>query len=397
MPNLDGLAFGFAAATGLVLGAGALRLVRRRFGGPDPASLPVLPPPATESVPDSVPSGGGPARLHRITGEFLAWLVEHEDQADLWVSFDQLVRELLTEHLGATRVRCYHVRPGCETLQTIAQFERTAAPKGPSARAGILGHVATTGKEYSADDPARGPLLADLAAGNTESWAWVWPVRLGSATVGILAVGNLRQPDVLNNEVRQTVGQLISLCWRHVACIERLQVVQRTDRASGVLTRNDFFTLAGHALADSYRENEPVVIAVLALEGLRGLDDAGRWHDRDALIERLGQLITRRLRSDDLVGRFADDRFVILLRRLDSGLGELIAKKTLATVTEDIEHSSTLGQYVRMRIGLAGSGLVQSPLEALLVTAFEAVERARREDVLIVSDVGPSGREAGAP
>jgi GGDEF domain-containing protein len=397
MPNLDSVTLAFAAAAALVMGAGAWRLVRRRSTGGDPSSLPTLPSPLTRPELGTEAPGDGAALARRMTGTFLAWLAENEDHAHLWISFDQLVRELLTEHLGATRVRCYHVRPGCETLQTIAQAERTAVPKGPSAREGVLGHVAATGKEFVADDAAHGPLLDHLAAASEEHWAWVWPVRVRNATAGIIAVGNLRQPGVLTEQIRQTAGQLVSLCWRHVACIERLQVVQRTDRASGVLTRNDFFTLAGHALADSYTENEPVVIAVLALEGLRGLDDAGRWHERDALIERLGQLITRRLRSDDLVGRFADDRFVILLRRLDSGLGRLIADKTLTAAKEGVEPLEAAGQHIRMRIGLAGSGLVQPPLEDLLVAAFDAVERARKENAPIVSDLGTPTREAGAP
>lgn len=397
MPNLDGVSLVIAVAAGLALGAEALRLVRRRSGGDDQACLPALAPPALQPGPDSTTTCAGTTLARRITGAFLMWLGEHDDHADLWISFDQLVRELLTEHLGATRVRCYHVRPGCEMLQTIAQAERTATPKGPSARAGVLGHVATTGREYADDDAAHGPLLNDLAAASDETWAWVWPIRLRNATVGIVAVGNLQQPEMLTDELRQTVGQLISLCWRHVACIERLQVVQRTDRASGVLTRNDFFTLAGHALADSYTENEPVVVAVLALEGLRGLDDAGCWHERDMLIERLGQLITRRLRSDDLVGRFADDRFVILLRRLDSGLGRLIAQKTLAAAQEGVEHQSGVGKQIRLRIGLSGSGFTQPPLEDLLVAAFEEVERARKQDLPIASDVGESQPEAGAP
>jgi GGDEF domain-containing protein len=365
-----------------------------------------------------------PAR--RICAALYAWLTDGEDPPDLWTSFDQLIRELLTEHLGATRVRCYHVRPGCETLQTLSQTGKAASAKGPSAREGVVGHAVTTGREYVEGDRPLSAATAPRAAAESgpapspeegaghphseDSWTWVWPVRENQAVIGVVAVANLRDPTVLSSDTRQNVGQLLSLCWQQVACLERLRVLRRTDPASGVLTRNDFFTLAGHALSDSYRGNEPVVVGVLVLEGLRRLDDTGHWRQRDALIEQVGQVVVHRVRSDDLIGRFADDRFVVLLRRLDGGLGRLIAEKILATVEEEClaqipdgnrsapppwpladargstADQSHFGDQIRARIGLVGSGMGQPSLETLLVTAFKAAERARYENLSIATE-----------
>lgn len=398
-----------AAAAGAVVALGlGLREFQRRRGaaadgplppllapGPGPGPAPAQAAPragAAAAAPAGPPAGADLAR--GIAVAFESALASHAEAADLWAAFDQLVREVLTEHLAATRVRCYHVRPGSDTLQTIAQTRAAPPAAGPSLRAGVLGHVATSGQEFVAGDPAHGELVEHLAAASDERWTWVWPVRDGRVTVGVLAVGNLRDPGVLTADIRQTVGRLVSLCWLHVACLEQLRIARRTDRGSGVLTRGDFFTLAGHALADSYRESEPVVMAVLALEGLRRLDDAGRWHDRDALVKRVGGLVARRVRSDDLVGRFADDRFVVLLRRLDSGLGRLIAEKLLAGAGECVEQLAGVRGHVRLRVGLAGSGLGRPGLEELLVGAFRAVERARRADVAIRSDLEEAA-EAG--
>ena len=178
--------------------------------------------------------------------------------------------------------------------------------------------------------------------------------------------------------------------------------MRRTDQASGVLTRNDFFDLGGQALEDSYNNNEPVVVAVVALEGLRRLDDTHCWGERDTLIERLGRVIAGRTRSDDLVGRFADDRFVVLLRRLDSGLGRLIAEKMLAAANDCVAQLGRAGpgsgpaqdepapqELVRLRIGLAGSGLARRPLRELLGSAMDAVEHARKNGATIGTDLPP--------
>ena len=147
------------------------------------------------------------------------------------------------------------------------------------------------------------------------------------------------------------------------------------------------------ALTASYAENEPVVSVVLALEGLRRLDDVGRWGDRDKLVENIGQVINRRIRTDDVIGRFSDDRFVLLLRRLDSGLGRLIASKIQAAVRTEIAKLGELGAGLRVRIGLTGSGFAKEPLESLLARAFDAVDHARKQGVELYTDLAGSPAE----
>jgi GGDEF domain-containing protein len=328
-----------------------------------------------------------------ITTGFDEWLNSCGDRSELWTAFDQFIREMLCTQLEATRVRCYHIEPSSGALVTVPQSGRGGSEE-TQARAGVLGHVATAGREYVAGDDTHGELVDDLAARDADDWAWVWPVRIGTSNQGVVAVGNVRDPSILTPAVRKTLGTLVTLCWRQVATLVRLRIAQRTDRGSGVLTRNDFFTVAGDALADSYRANEPVVMAVIALEGLRRLDDAGQWQARDALIERVGKELQHRLRTDDLVGRFADDRFVILLRRLDSGLGKLIAEKLLAGAQAAIGEIESVEDRVRLRVGLVGSGFNPVALETLLEGALERVDYARHAGVDLQSDVcRPDGEE----
>ncbi len=388
MPSPDGWMFWITIGlllVGLLFGLGVVRVARGTGLKPVP-QRPALGADRYQTGPTSSPLIA-PCPLYPLVSAFYGWLEEHELHSDLWLSFDQLIRETLSAHLGATRVRCYHVRPGCDTLAPLSQVRNngwnrsdTGPTRGPSSREGVLGHVATTGREFLAADPATAPLLQNLAAQGDEAWTCVWPVRSARATIGVLAVHDLRDPAILTSEVRAGVGQIVALCWRHLACLEQLRTARRTDPPSGGLTRQDFFVAAEHALTQSYAENEPVVLVVLALEGLRRLDDAGLWRERDALVKRLGGVFDGRIRSDDLVGRFSDDRFVVLLRRLDEGLGRLIAEKLLTAANECAVGLENAQGQVRVRVGLAGSGLVHpgAPgLGTLLEAAFDAVERAR--------------------
>ena len=136
-----------------------------------------------------------------------------------------------------------------------------------------------------------------------------------------------------------------------------------------------------------------MVVVVLTLEGLRRLDDVGQWQQRDALVEAVGRVIKRRIRTDDIIGRFSDDRFVLLLRRLDSGLGRLIAAKIQSAAEERIEQLSELSAGLCVRGGLAGSGFQKEALETLLVSAFDAVELARKQNSSLHCDIAATKQE----
>jgi len=327
----------------------------------------------------------------RMGESFLAWYEQGLAEADPWNSFDQLVREMLTEQVGAVRVRCYQVLPGDQQLRSLSHAGTSG--DGRCARSGLLGHVATTGREFVAGDKAHGELVDQLAQDGHEPWDWVYPIREESQTVGLLAVGKLPPTTVLDEGRRKQLSTLITVFWKFVSCVERLGIAEKTDKASGLLTRGDFLASGMRALGESYREKEPVVLAVLGLEGLRGLDDVGRWGDHDALVEKIGLVIKGRMRTDDIIGRFSDDRFVLLLRRLDSSLGRLIAAKIQATAQEEIEQLGSVSERLGVRVGLTGSGFRQESLERLLASAFEAVERARNEDVGLYCDL-PSRAES---
>ncbi len=330
--------------------------------------------------------GRGEAARRTAAG-FLTWCEHELPDTQPWNAFDQLVREMLTEQLGAARVRCYQVLPGDQQYRSLSQLESSGNEK--CARSGILGHVATTGREFVAADPAHGELVDALAEDDGERWDWVYPIREEAQTVGLVAVGKLPLTTEVDCDRRRDLATLITIFWKHVACLERLHIAESTDKASGLLTRGDFFAMGTRALAESYAENEPVVVAALTLEGLRWLDDAGRWSDHDTLVEKIGLLINRRIRADDIIGRFSDDRFVLLLRRLDSSLGRLIAAKMQDTVQGEIDQLGDAGGPLRVRVGLAGSGFQQQPLDQLLVSAFRAVEDARNQGVALYCDLAP--------
>lgn len=446
-PGSAALAAGLLAGCIGLLVALCLILRRRRTtvawaaGNPGPAPGRAAPHAWSEVNACADRWGGEPCAPCEILAHLSGWIREHENTTTLWSALDQLLREVLAERLGASRVRCYEVLAGCEQLRPLSQRqpagwtpqasdglpgtalpppdrpEGGAAALGAagtsegvtrSAREGIFGHVITTRSEYFGARRSPGALLDELAGAGEERFEWVFPVERVPAAgeratvVGLVAVGSFRGAAPPARPQRQAIARLVGMLWNYVDCRTRLHIAGQTDRATGVLTRGDFFVIAQEALRDSYRQNEPAVVAVLSLEGLRGLDDHGLWQQRDALVENVARLVRDRLRSDDVVGRFSDERFVLLLRRLDSGLGRLIIEKLVGAIDELLARR-TAGATpaplpvadapapIRVRAGLAGSGLREVSLATLLVSAIEAADAARRLNRSVCSDIEPSG------
>lgn len=364
--SADQLGFAIGAVAGYaLLGAGVWMALRTTQQSPPQINFA----PAISAAPPPPPPPQEVDETDRAVEAALDWLARHDDSAELWRPFDQLARELLAQRTGAERVRVWRCEK--ETGHLIALATSQSEPCD-----GILGHVAATGREYFAFDADCGALLHELAAGGTERFEWVFPVLEGADVVGVVAAGKASVSRATPAR-RLAARRLLALLWMLTQRSEQLRISRVTDKASGMLTRADFFVEASRAAAESISLNEPTIAAVIAIEGLRGLDDCGRWHERDEIVEAISRSLMRRVRAEDVAGRFSDDRFVLLLRRLDTGLGRLVVEKFVAAVQETLALHAT-DHSVRVRSAISGGGR-PLPLEQSFIEAFAQLDARRRE------------------
>ncbi|HOW72010.1 MAG TPA: GGDEF domain-containing protein [Phycisphaerae bacterium] len=418
--------------------------------------------------------------LNTVTSSFLDWWSAQDTETCLWPAFDLFVRETLLDIAGAKRVRLFHTAENGQVLRSLSQDARGAS--GAIAPTALMGHVLNLGRVYVQGDWSHGPMVDRLAAESAQQVlsslqlpepgsgratqnprpvleqgpvAWMFPILspaspeanggaqgAGRHAVGLVVVGDLPETSLSDRSMLDGLSQLISAFWLHVRDYESLQIARRTDRGSGVLNRADFLSTGESATAEARREGEPIVVMAVAVEGLRRFDDLGQWTLRDRIILEAGRVLRRKLRNDDLVGRFSDDRFVVLLRWLDVGLGRLIAEKVIGWVREAVqtavggpaagpgkENPGEIDSFespsilavdsVRVRCGLASNHRVARPrpetAEAalaeveglpvqrltfadLLKRALAASGEARRlQQDLCVADEAPPARPSAAP
>jgi len=412
---------------------------------PERMSGKARPVPVCAEVPALLAASEWMPALGDLIRAFSGWLDAHEESDGLWPAFGVFVRERLLDIVGARRTQIFRVDETGRGLRPLVESLGTAARP----ITGLAEHVLATGRRYIRGDWTHGPLVDALAAecktpgpepvgdgsavgGGAVAWMFAIHGREAASpttggpgpALGLVVVGDLPETGPVDRAGLDVLANLIGEFWRHVRDFERLRLAQRTDRGSSVLNREDFLAAAEIVTAEAMRDGEPVVAMAVAMEGLRRLDDNGQWAVRDRLVREAGRVLRRKLRSDDLVGRFSDDRFVAVLRRLDAALGRLIATKVVESIRDatsgilteaygEAETAAVMGAHLKVRCGLAAGRRVDGgaagrrfrseptdgntvSLNDLLAGALSASAAARRagREVCVAPETAPASVEA---
>lgn len=335
-------------------------------------------------------------RVSAAFDQFDDWLENHRRDADPWLHFDEFIRMIAYQCCRATHVRPYRLSPENEQLVPLRAAKPLEDVRNISARQGIVGHVATTGRSYLAQDARQGELVQRLAEASADRPAWCFAITQGPRRLGVIYVGRLDIPPQQHAPLLRATEQLISFFWSTLLETTTNQSVAAHDPVSGLLNRKTFLEQAAQSLEESYHLGEPVAAAVIALEHLRTLNDSGRWEVADQLVHEAGRVLRQKMRADDRLGRFDDSRFVVLLRRVDSDLASLIIAQIMTRMSTLCADTPRWRAAIGVRCGLVGSGTETPELRALLSGALTQCRRARTEGLAIATDL-PSAIKTLAP
>jgi diguanylate cyclase (GGDEF)-like protein len=247
--------------------------------------------------------------------------------------------------------------------------------------------VITTGRSYHAGDRTQGELVGALAEASNESIAWCFAVSRGTQRLGAVMVGRL---DIDPGQKRAMLGatqRLIAQFWCTLDDAIRARAADQYDPVSGLHTRSAFLEAARQSISESYASGEPVATVVIAIEGMRSLNDSGRWETADELVREVSAYLRKKVRMDDRLGRFDGSRFILLLRRVDSELATLIVRQIIARLTTLCGDAARWRTAIHVRCGLAGSGTEQPDPRTLIARALTETQRARTEGLIIASDL----------
>ncbi len=319
------------------------------------------------------------------------WLATNRHRADPWPDFGEFLRSMLLATCKARHIRAYRLlATDDEQLSPLRRLE-PEEHDFPSARRGLIGHVLTSGRSYLRGDPTHGDLVDQLARAeeNGVGCDWCFAIRQQGRPVGIVWVGELESAALAQGQYLALVEQTITLCWAMVAEACRSRLAGFIDPASGLMTHDAFMNSAAESIEAAYAQGEPVALAAIGLEGMRSLADNGRWDVANRLRQEVSTQLKERIRLDDRIGILDESRYLLLLRRVDSGLAELIVRQLIDRLVKFCTELDGAALGVQVRCGLAGSGTQQPTLRTLVTRATNNGLEARRQDVHVLSDLHP--------
>lgn len=321
--------------------------------------------------------------------QFDEWLTEHGDDADPWPRFDEFLRGALHRLCGARHVKPYRVVTDAEELVPLHEPDPLTDVERPSSRSGVVADVIATGRSYLVA-PNGGETASDMAlAEGSGPGVWCFSIIEGRLCRGVVCVGRLGVDPSVHGPLLETVELLINQFWRTLTQTLAGRTARQNDPVSTLLIRPAFLRRAEHVIRDAVRCAEPVAVAVFAIEGLRELNDGGRWEHADELVHEISAVLKRKVRADDCLGRFDGSRFVVLLRRVDAELASLIVGQLLTRLRTLCTNEDRWGAGVCIRCGITGSGGRPVELGVLLKRALANCLIARRERIDSVSDLSP--------
>jgi diguanylate cyclase (GGDEF)-like protein len=196
----------------------------------------------------------------------------------------------------------------------------------------------------------------------------VWALIDSSAELG----RNLLR--VLAHRVRQD-DSAITASSRLTRYFERLATV---DGLTGLRNRrwlDDAFT---RQLERAVRIGQPVTLMMIDLDHFKKLNDEHGHLVGDAVLGRVGEVLTAGLRPQDLLARYGGEEFAVLLPGMDARASLAIAERLRLSIEhEERINGDTLLPKTTISLGLAESRPDET-LSSLLVRADGALYRAKR-------------------
>lgn len=390
--SIIALAAGAAAIITMGGWAGQTGLAEVTSAGGNPRAPSVT---GTESVPTSAAGifTDDLSRLAETLDRFSEWIVEHEHTEDLWPAFDGFIRAALRTCCGATHVRPYYLTSDGAFLEPLRTEAGAVDRRRVPATEGLPGAVLASRSAYVVGDEATVPTPGPEGSvpGGT---AWCFPVYDGGRALGVVVVGHVPVTPLRQRAMLRVAERLVSQCWRTLAETLRRRLASESDPISAVQTREAFLERGGRDLAESHALGEPAALAVVALEGLRELNDHGQWEAADEVVRNVGSILRGKVRADDRVGRFDGSRFLVLLRRVDADLTRLIVGQLIERLTALSRDEVPAGARVVARCGVALTGAGPPDLRAMLTRSLRQCRRAREERRIVAGEFEPESAMA---
>ena len=193
------------------------------------------------------------------------------------------------------------------------------------------------------------------------------------------------------------VSQLRSELARRTQELDRMS---RTDHLTGLFNRRHLDDVLQATAASSRRHSFPFTVLIVDVDHFKQVNDTAGHQAGDEVLQSVARRLSEALRTEDLVGRWGGEEFLVLAPHTDLVGGQVLADRLRADIEATAVPTSAGVLRVTVSIGGAAASEPGDGVEALLraadrsLYACKAAGRNRAEVVAMPSAPDP---DLGAP
>jgi diguanylate cyclase (GGDEF)-like protein len=208
----------------------------------------------------------------------------------------------------------------------------------------------------------------------------VLPLRMGENVFGVLDIHSDKLDTFVYNDVLllQTLADQVSVSIENARLLSKVEYLATTDSLSGLYNRRYLFDLARIEVERSSRYGCNLTAVILDIDHFKRVNDTFGHPVGDQVIQGVGELLKKSLRTVDIIGRYGGEEFVFLLPETDLPQAEQVATR----LCQKFEHTvfNTTGGAISITISLGVARLEpENPdLSHLLDCADKAMYRAKQ-------------------
>jgi diguanylate cyclase (GGDEF)-like protein len=221
-----------------------------------------------------------------------------------------------------------------------------------------------------------------------------------------------RNADFVTRHLWQTVDEIIWVPVNHLELQTRVenllrshrlsletQRLEQTDIRTGITNRRHFYALGARELDRARRFNHSLSVVMAELDHLQRIFDLYGYEIGNKFLGLVAKCFMRNLRTIDILGRYTEEKFVILLTDTDMRGAEKVVERLRREICE-IQLNTELGPIIpAISLGISSAGDKLPRLEALVERAENALCAAKQAggNCFKMERLGPEGIDFVGP
>jgi len=245
---------------------------------------------------------------------------------------------------------------------------------------GFTGLVARSGKPIIVQDVDLDSRVMKMGIGSEDIHSFaVVPIMSKEQVRGVIIVGSHTTQQFAQSTTRllDTITMQIGMAIDNAQLYERALHLAFTDNLTGLYNRRYLLDQLDREFARSARNESPMSLVMLDLDGLKTINDRFGHNEGDVVLKKLGRILKQNTRASDTAARWGGDEFVLLAPDTDSKGAYIIGERIRSQVERCRLKISGEEISISVCVGIASYPVHASGVTGIIKRADEAMYNAK--------------------